>query len=393
MASMVTSAAVSLDRAAAARRPRARRRRRRRHRRRRTSRTAEIFSPPYLFKGARPTIYRFSVDGLTYGGNFTVTTPDAASIASVALIATGSVTHAFNQNQRVHEPLVHADRQRHQRRCAGQRQSRASRTLHAVHRQQQRRAVGRVDWSASRSAAVPCTVAVPNVVDSTQAAATTAITNAGLTVGTITTASSATVPAGSVISQNPAAGTQVATGSAVSLVVSSGPALVTVPNVVNTTQAAATSDHHRRRSRRRRRHHARRARPSPAGSVISQAPIAGTQVTAGSAVGARGVDRVRSRPSSVPNVVDLTSDGRDERHHRRRTHRRHRQLRHRVSTVPAGLVISQIAARRRAGGQRQRRLARRLFRSARGGHHRRHLRLGGRQRHGHDAALRHRGAR
>ena len=49
------------------------------------------------------------------------------------------------------------------------------------------------------------------------------------------------MPAGSVISQNPVAGTQVATGSAVNLVVSTGPPLVAVPNVVNQTQAAATT--------------------------------------------------------------------------------------------------------------------------------------------------------
>ena len=67
-------------------------------------------------------------------------------------------------------------------------------------------------------------VTVPNVVGLTQAAATTAITGAGLVVGTVTTANSATVPAGSVISQNPAAGASVAAGSAVALVVSLGPA-------------------------------------------------------------------------------------------------------------------------------------------------------------------------
>ena len=66
----------------------------------------------------------------------------------------------------------------------------------------------------------------------TQAAATTAITAAGLVVGTVTTASSATVPAGTVISESPAAGTSVAAGSAVNLVVSPGPAPVSVPNVV-----------------------------------------------------------------------------------------------------------------------------------------------------------------
>ena len=70
---------------------------------------------------------------------------------------------------------------------------------------------------------------MPNVVGLTQSAATTAITGAGLTVGTVTTASSTTVPAGSVISQSPVSGTQVSVGSAVSLVVSSGLPQVAVP--------------------------------------------------------------------------------------------------------------------------------------------------------------------
>jgi hypothetical protein len=65
---------------------------------------------------------------------------------------------------------------------------------------------------------------VPNVVGDTQAAATTAITGAGLVVGTVTSASSSTVPSGDVISQSPAAGTSVNVGSAVDLVISSGPA-------------------------------------------------------------------------------------------------------------------------------------------------------------------------
>src|SRR5262249_23715338 len=87
----------------------------------------------------------------------------------------------------------------------------------------------------------PPQVAVPNVVGLTQAAAATAITNAGLTVGAITTASSTTVPSGSVISQNPTSGTQVVTGSAVALVVSTGPPKVATPNVVGLTQTAASA--------------------------------------------------------------------------------------------------------------------------------------------------------
>jgi galactose oxidase len=62
-------------------------------------RDGELFSPPYLFKGARPRIS--SAPATTfYGQSFTVSTPDAASITKVAWVRLGSVTHAFDQNQR-----------------------------------------------------------------------------------------------------------------------------------------------------------------------------------------------------------------------------------------------------------------------------------------------------
>jgi beta-lactam-binding protein with PASTA domain len=126
-------------------------------------------------------------------------------------------------------------------------------------------------------------VTVPNVVGLTQSAAGKSITSVALTLGTVTTKSSSTVPSGTVISQSPAGGTSVATGSTVSLVVSSGPAAATVPNVVNLKQAAAAS-----------------AISSAgltvgtvttatsytvaAGNVVSESPLAGTSVAAGSAV-------------------------------------------------------------------------------------------------------------
>lgn len=75
-------------------------------------------------------------------------------------------------------------------------------------------------------------ITTPNVVGQTQAAAQAAITSAGLTVGTITSQSSASVPSGSVISQNPAAGANVAPGTAINLVVSTGPAPDTTPPTV-----------------------------------------------------------------------------------------------------------------------------------------------------------------
>ena len=80
---------------------------------------------------------------------------------------------------------------------------------------------------------VPPPVPVPNVVGLARAAAESTISAASLTVGSVPTAASATVPAGRVISQNPAAGANAAPGSAVSLVVSSGISSVTYPNLIH----------------------------------------------------------------------------------------------------------------------------------------------------------------
>ena len=62
-------------------------------------RNAEIYSPPYLFKGPRPTITAAPAT-MQYGASFDVTTPNAAQIAHVSLIRSPSVTHAIDMNQR-----------------------------------------------------------------------------------------------------------------------------------------------------------------------------------------------------------------------------------------------------------------------------------------------------
>ena len=62
--------------------------------------TYEIFSPPYLFKGARPT-YNLASTQMHYGQPFTVTTPNAASITKVTIIRLASTTHAFDQGERL----------------------------------------------------------------------------------------------------------------------------------------------------------------------------------------------------------------------------------------------------------------------------------------------------
>lgn len=61
--------------------------------------TAEIFSPPYLHKGPRPTIT--SAPGtMGYGDTIDVVSPEAADVTKVSLVRIGSVTHNFNMDQR-----------------------------------------------------------------------------------------------------------------------------------------------------------------------------------------------------------------------------------------------------------------------------------------------------
>lgn len=59
----------------------------------------EIFSPPYLFRGARPTITAAPTT-TGYGQPLSISTPDAAAIATVTVIKAGSVTHEIDSDQR-----------------------------------------------------------------------------------------------------------------------------------------------------------------------------------------------------------------------------------------------------------------------------------------------------
>ena len=151
----------------------------------------------------------------------------------------------------------------------------------------------------------PVTIPVPDVAGLTQAAAETAITNAGLTVGSVSTANSDTVPAGNVISQTPAAATEVTPESTVDLVVSTGPAtvFVTVPDVVGFTQAVAETEITNAGLVVGTVTTASSA-TVPAGEVIDQSPAAAIDVATGTAVDLV----VSSGPAlvSVPGVVGLS---------------------------------------------------------------------------------------
>jgi hypothetical protein len=65
----------------------------------------EIYKPPYLYQSngslaTRPAISSAPAT-ISYGNAFTVSTPDAASIASAVLVRNGTVTHAFGMDQRM----------------------------------------------------------------------------------------------------------------------------------------------------------------------------------------------------------------------------------------------------------------------------------------------------
>ncbi len=63
-----------------------------------SERNHEIFSPPYLFKGVRPTITS-APPSVTYGQTFEVVTPNKAQVTDVRWIRLSAVTHAFDPGQ------------------------------------------------------------------------------------------------------------------------------------------------------------------------------------------------------------------------------------------------------------------------------------------------------
>ncbi len=64
--------------------------------------SAEVFSPPYLFKGTRPTISE-APSNVNNGETFTIKTPDKVNINKIRWIRNGSVTHAFNMSQVIND--------------------------------------------------------------------------------------------------------------------------------------------------------------------------------------------------------------------------------------------------------------------------------------------------
>jgi serine/threonine-protein kinase len=142
-------------------------------------------------------------------------------------------------------------------------------------------------------------VKVPDVTGQSQSSAKSALTGAGFQVQT-TNQTSSTAKAGTVISQNPSGGTQLASGSTVSLVIAKAPPTATVPNVVNQSQQAATATLRGSGFK-----VAVSKQPSstvPAGSVISQSPQASSSATKGSTV----TIIVAKAPKKTPTTTNTT---------------------------------------------------------------------------------------
>ena len=82
---------------------------------------------------------------------------------------------------------------------------------------------------------------VPNVVGKALATATNDIKAAGFVVGTVSNQPSSSIASGDVVAQSVSAGSAAPAGTSIDLVVSTGPATASVPNVIGLSASAATS--------------------------------------------------------------------------------------------------------------------------------------------------------
>lgn len=150
-------------------------------------------------------------------------------------------------------------------------------------------------------------VAVPNVTGQPSSAASNILGQCQLNVGTTTNIPSPTssiVPAGDVISTNPAPGTLVDPNSTVDLTVSSGPG-VSVPGVTNESLKQAEADIQNAQLTYVIQYQSTNL-SSQVGMVISQTPSAGTFVNINSAV-TIVVGQQATQPTSPPNPSSTTS--------------------------------------------------------------------------------------
>ncbi|HXW58189.1 MAG TPA: PASTA domain-containing protein, partial [Solirubrobacteraceae bacterium] len=129
----------------------------------------------------------------------------------------------------------------------------------------------------------PALVHVPDLTGQSQTAAESALTTAGLTVGSVTQQVSSKQAPGTVVAQSPSAGSSLNGGQSVDLVIAQAPKDVTVPSVVGQDEAAAAAAlgaaglNPKTAS-------AGTTEPAQVGLVLRQSPSAGQQVRKGASV-------------------------------------------------------------------------------------------------------------
>lgn len=149
-------------------------------------------------------------------------------------------------------------------------------------------------------------VEVPDVSGMSESEATSKLINAGFSVGNSRSENSDNFDAGKIIGTNPSAGSSVAKGSVISLIISKGADKVTVPNITGLSLSEA-----------RARAQAVGLTISQTGSdhssqygvnyIISQSPQAGSSVAKGSSIGY--VISLGQEAIAVPNVQGYTMSG------------------------------------------------------------------------------------
>lgn len=149
----------------------------------------------------------------------------------------------------------------------------------------------------------PGSLALPNVEGKKGEEAEKILREAGFVPSTKSQPSE-TVAKGLVVSTSPSAGTVVQVGSPVTVLVSSGPAQVSVPNVTGETEANATAT--LGAAGLKATVQRREVAEPQAGTVISQSPGSGSQAKVGSAVTIVVAQALQK--AAVPNVVGQTEE-------------------------------------------------------------------------------------
>ncbi|MBU4194413.1 MAG: Stk1 family PASTA domain-containing Ser/Thr kinase [Actinobacteria bacterium] len=146
-------------------------------------------------------------------------------------------------------------------------------------------------------------VVVPDLTGMSQGEAEAALEAVGMELQGVSNQYSQGVEKGKIVSQSPSPGTQVSEGSSVSIVVSKGPELVTVPEVVGLSQGAATQ---KLEGAGLKAEVAEVPSTEAKGTVLSQSPEAGGQVPKGSTV----TIGVATEPDTgpVPGVIGMKQD-------------------------------------------------------------------------------------